>query len=462
MKTPKIGLEVHVQLQTKAKLFCSCPYDYGAEANTRVCPVCLGLPGSLPTLNRQAVMLAVRGALALACEINLYSKFDRKHYFYPDLPKGYQITQQQLPIAMGGIVEISSGNVQLDHLHLEEDAGKLMHTAEGTLIDYNRSGLPLAEIVTTPSLTSARQAREFLESLRLVLLYAGVSDCKLEEGSMRCDANISIPGGSRTEIKNLNSFKAVERALEFEIKRQNRAQAEGKTIASETLRWDEARSCTVPMRTKESSPGYCYLPETDLPPLTIDAETLSLARSGIPELPRPRASRLVQEYGLSRQNADILVGAQSMADLFEETVAAGGDVSGTANLLLGEVSRLINLGEENIPPPPQLARLLALQDEGAISSTAAKKVLAQMFATGQPADAILEGSDYGQVSSQGYLEALAAKAVANNPEAVVDYLKGKEKALGRLMGVAMKDSKGKAHPALLKDTLIHHLEEMRK
>lgn len=448
-----IGLEVHVQLQTKTKLFCSCPTDFGAEANTRVCPVCLGLPGSLPVLNREAVILAVRTALALGCAINPSSSFGRKHYFYPDLPKGYQITQQH-PLAQGGRLDTPLGPVDLDRVHLEEDAGKLVHRAESTLIDFNRSGLPLAEIVTKPCLTSPRQARAFLESLRQVLLYANISDCKMEEGSLRCDANISLGGGGRTEIKNLNSFRAVERALEYEIKRQRKALAQGEEITPDTLRWDEAQGRTVPMRTKED---YRFLPELDLLPLNIDAGILERAKEGLPELPWVRAARFVREYGLTAQGAGVLIQTRAMADCFEQVVAAGAKPRLAANLLLGEVSRLINQGQEGIPSPRQLAQLLALQEQGSLSATAAKEVLAQMFASGESADSILNRNSLSQLSDRHTLEDLVKAVIASNPIPVADYLGGKKKAFGYLMGLALKESGGRANPGLLKEIMAHIL-----
>lgn len=453
-----IGLEVHVQLLTREKLFCTCPTDFGAGANTRVCPVCLGLPGSLPVLNPEAVTVALRAALALGCTVNEISRFDRKHYFYPDLPKGYQITQHQHPLAQGGRVDTPFGSVDLDRLHLEEDAGKLMHTGESTLIDFNRSGLPLVEIVTGPCLTSASQARAFLESLRQVLLYANISDCRMEEGSLRCDANISLRGGGRTEIKNLNSFKAVERSLEFEIARQSRMLAQGETVPVQTLRWDETQARTVPMRPKEMALDYRYLLEPDLLPLVIDAEIVDRAREDLPELPRPRAARFIKEYGLSPQNAAVLTLTREMADCFEQVVAAGASPRPAANLLLGEVSRLINQGgKQSLPSPHSLAELLALQEQGSISVTAAKEVLAQMFASGESADSILSRNSLSQLSDRHALENLAQAVIANNPNPVADYLGGKKQAFGYLMGLAMKESGGRANPALLKEIMIRKL-----
>lgn len=455
-----IGLEIHVQLQTRAKLFCGCPTDYGAPPNSRVCPVCLGLPGALPQLNREAVTLAVRAALALGCKVNSYSEFDRKHYYYPDLPKGYQITQQRLPVAAGGELPTSLGTVTLIRLHLEEDVGKLVHTSTATLIDYNRSGLPLAEIVTAPCLVSAAQARAFLEALRQTLLYAGISDCKLEEGSLRCDANISLDGGKRAEIKNLNSFKAVEQALAYEIQRQGSA-SDRADLPSQTLRWDEKNSCTVPMRVKESAAAYCYLPEPDLPPLAIDGEMLAQAQADLPEPPWDRWQRFSREYKLTPQDSQRLTLSRQMADLFEDIVVAGGQPQPTANLLLGEVSHLLNVGQGKLPTPGQLAQLLAAQEQGQVSATAAKEILTQMFVSGHSAATIIKELALGQLSDQDYLERLATRIIAANPGVKQDYLGGKGRALGRLMGLAMQASKGQAHPAKLKETLIHILNEQK-
>lgn len=461
MTTPIIGLEVHVQLHTENKLFCSCPSDYAAPPNTRVCPVCLGLPGTLPVLNQEAVILALRAAIALGCTINPISSFERKHYLYPDLPKGYQITQQRQPLAVGGRVETPLGVVDIIRLHLEEDAAKLVHTAENTLIDYNRSGVPLIEIVTAPCLTSAREARAFLHALRQVLLYADISDCKLEEGSLRCDANISLPGGGRSEIKNLNSFKAVERALDYELQRQGKAQAQGEKILPETLRWDVAQAQTVPMRAKENAADYLYLPEPDLPPLKAKAALVERAKAGLPELPRPRAARFVREYDLPPERAELLTATREMADCFEEIVAMGATPLGAANLLLGEVSRLLNLGGV-LPAADQLAKLLALQEEGSISVTAAKEVLSGMFTQGESVDDIIKKGNFLQISDDEALAQIAQRVIADNPEPTADYLKGKKKALGFLMGLAMKASQGRANPALLKEILTQKLEEKPK
>lgn len=458
---PTIGLEVHVQLQTGKKLFCSCPSDFAAPPNTRVCPVCLGLPGTLPVLNQEAVILALRAALVLGCTINTLSSFDRKHYFYPDLPKGYQITQQRQPLAIGGRVETPLGIVDIKRLHLEEDAAKLVHTAEGTLIDYNRSGIALVEIVTAPCLTSPGAAKSFLQFLRQVLLYAGISDCKLEEGSLRCDANISLQGGGRTEIKNLNSFKAVERALVYEIQRQRRAIARGEKVRPETLRWDEAQAKTVPMRAKGIAAEYLYLPEPDLPPLHAAAALVEKARMGLPELPRSRAARFVRQYGLPPERAELLTATREMADCFEEIAAKGATPLAAANLLLGEVSRLLNAGGE-LPAAGQLARLLALQEAGSISVKAAKEVLARMSARGESVDNILKQENFFQISDTETLAELAQKVIAANPGATADFLGGKKKALGFLMGAAMKASQGRANPELLKEMLAQKLAEGSK
>jgi aspartyl-tRNA(Asn)/glutamyl-tRNA(Gln) amidotransferase subunit B len=447
---PVIGLEVHVQLKARAKLFCSCPTDFGAPPNSRVCPVCLGLPGALPIINNQAVLLAVRGALALGAEVSTSSTFDRKHYFYPDLPKGYQVSQNLRPLAHGGRVPTPMGQVDLLRIHIEEDAGKLSHTEDSTLIDYNRSGQALLEIVTAPCLSGAKQARVFLEILRRALVYAGVCDGRLEEGSMRCDANLSLGGGGRVEIKNLNSFRGVEKALAYELERQSRARAEGRTVLGETRRWDEAGAATRVMRTKGQAQDYWFLPEPDLPPLVIGADLRRQARGDLPEMPWTKEKRFTDDYGLSPAASSGLTKTRTMADYFEAVVAAGCKARQAANFLLGEGSK--GPRGAGLPSPGQLALLLCELEQGRLSPTGAKAVFARML-TGETAREALRAVG-SQLTDREYLEKLAAEVVAANPKAKADYLGGRKRALGFFIGAAMAASGGRAHPALLRKILV--------
>lgn len=453
-----IGLEVHVELLTRTKLFCRCSTKFGAPPNSQVCPVCLGLPGALPVLNKEAVDQALRAALALGCRINSTSMFARKHYFYPDLPKGYQITQHSQPLAQAGRVDIGTTQVAIARLHIEEDAGRSVHTPKSTLVDYNRSGIPLAEIVTEPCLTSPAQAREFLEVLKSLLEYTGVSDCKMEEGSLRCDANISLQGqaaGARTEIKNLNSFRAVEKALAYEVRRQGQLLEQGEEVLPQTLRWDEAGDQTVAMRTKEQASDYLYLTEPDLPPLILDEAAIQRA-ANLPELPLARKARWIEEYNLPSADADILIRNRTLASWFDRMMAAGAEPHLAANWLLGEVSRLLKEAKQDDPPfsPADLVRLIELNQRGGISGASAKDVLARMFESGRTPEEIVQRLDLGQISARDELEELARQVVASNPDAVQDFQSGKERALKFLLGQGMKLSLGKANPQILRDMML--------
>lgn len=457
-----IGLEVHVELLTQTKLFCSCSTKFGAPPNSQVCPVCLGLPGALPVLNKEAVDKALQAALALGCRINTTSVFARKHYFYPDLPKGYQITQHSQPLAQVGQVDIGATQIAIARLHIEEDAGKSIHTPDSTLVDYNRSGIPLVEIVTEPCLTSPAQARAFLEVLKMVMEYTGVSDCRMEEGSLRCDANISLQGlagvGTRTEIKNLNSFWAVEKALEYEAHRQRQLLERGQEVLPQTLRWDEAISQTVAMRTKDQVSDYLFLTEPDLPPLILDEVAIQKA-ADLPQLPLARKARWIREYNLPSDDSKILIRSRVLADWFEETVAAGAEPRLVANWLLGEVSRLLK--ETSLDDiafsPADLARLIQLSQRGAISGSSAKVVLARLFESGGDPEEIVASLGLSQVSARDELEELARQVVASNPDAVQDFQGGKERALRYLLGQGMKLSRGKANPQILRAMMLKTL-----
>jgi len=459
-----IGLEIHVELLTSSKLFCSCSSEFGKEPNTLVCPVCFGLPGSLPVLNQAAVTQAVRAALALECRINETSIFARKNYFYPDLPKGYQITQDQHPLAEGGGLDSGGNRVSISRLHIEEDSGKLVHGPDSTLVDFNRSGIPLVEIVTTPCISSPAQARLFLEKLKQILEYTNVSDCKMEEGSLRCDANISLqpfgsPGlGTRTEIKNLNSFKAIELALEYEIQRQHQLLILDEEILFQTLRWDENKNITVPMRFKEQAHDYRYFPEPDLLPLRVDKEMITRNIESLPQLPQARQNQYIRKYGISENNAMVLTRTKGMADWFEQTVLAGAEPQQAANWLIGEVSRLQNRGVNSLLFKPQdLARLIELHGQGEVSGVAAKQVLAEMLSSGLNPEVIIQNRGLAQLNDTSELENLVERVISEYPVSVADYNAGRVKALGFLVGQAMKLSQGQANPALLKEIFSRKL-----
>src|SRR5690554_1405527 len=461
-----IGLEIHVELLTDTKLFCHCPTGFGAKPNSQVCPTCLGLPGSLPVLRPQAVTQALRAALALDCSINEVSRFARKNYFYPDLPKGYQITQT-IPLAQDGKVKVGEQEIAISRLHLEEDSGKSVHTGDSTLVDYNRSGIPLAEIVTSPCIKSPAQAREFLEALRQIMQYAQVSDCRMDQGSLRCDANISLqgeePAGARTEIKNLNSFKAVEQALGYEIRRQSEILEQGKKVKPETMHWNEVHGVTVPMRVKEESPDYRLFPDPDLPPLVVSGEEIQACRQSLPELPQGKFERFRRKYELPDMDIQVLTKTRGMADWFEETVQAGADPQAAANWVCSEVTRLLNREGRDISSlaftPGDLARLIALNQQGEISGTAAKQVLAEMFLGGGDPAEIMQRLGVAQVSDADSLLTLVNSVLAENREAVSDYHGGKKRALGHLMGQAMKKSQGRANPRKLKGLLLKELNK---
>lgn len=473
---PVIGLEVHVQLATASKIFCACSTRYGAPPNTQVCPVCLGYPGTLPVLNRRAVELAVTAALALGCEVREISIFARKHYFYPDLPKGYQISQFDRPLSTGGRLEIrlddgKSREVGITRLHLEEDAGKSMHGPEGTLVDFNRCGTPLIEIVSEPDLRSPREAFLYLSTLKQALQYLDVSDCNMEEGSLRCDANVSIRPraeaafGTKTEVKNVNSFRYVEAALAFEIRRQAELLDAGRAVIHETLLWDSARGEARPMRSKEMSHDYRYFPEPDLEPLQVPAKMVEEIRARLPEAPGARAERFVEQYGLPDYDAGVLTSTRGMADYFEAVVERFSDAKEVSNWLMGEVLRLANeRGEEvRLEPEPQplspehLEALLRLKSEGTISGSAAKEVLAVVVETGRDPASIIEERGLAQVSDEAALEAEVDAVLAAHPDEVAAYRAGKEGLIGFFVGQVMRRTSGKANPQLVNEIVRNRL-----
>lgn len=474
-----IGLEVHAELSTKSKIFCGCTTEFGGEPNTHVCPVCLGLPGTLPVINKKVVELAIKAGLALNCDIAQFSKFDRKNYYYPDLPKNFQTSQYDLPIAANGHLDIEIDGKQkrigITRLHMEEDAGKLVHSgggiaeAEYSLVDYNRTGVPLAEIVSAPDLSSPEEARAYLDQLKGILEYTEVSDCKMEEGSLRCDANVSVrPKGSsklgtKTEVKNMNSFRALQRALEYEIQRQIEVLEEGGAVVQETRSWNEAKGITEVMRTKEDAHDYRYLPEPDLVPMKIDKDWVEKIRETLPELPLERKKRLMEEYGLPEYDAAIVTSSKKLADFFDAAVAKYDDGKEVSNWVMGELLRLLNANnmemDELLVTPEGLAKLLELQKEGTISGKIAKQVLEDMFKTGKSAEEIVKEKNLIQISDTGELEGIIAEVMQNNPKSVEDYRNGKKQAIGFLVGQVMKQTKGKANPQLVNELLRKKLAE---
>ncbi len=487
-----IGLEVHVQLDTRSKMFCGCPADYqAAEPNTRTCPVCLGLPGALPVINRRAVEYTVMTGLALHCRIPQFTKFDRKNYPYPDLMKGYQISQYDLPLALDGHLEID-GDPNLEHgrrpigverVHLEEDVAKMQHfpeDAEGySLVDVNRSGVPLMEIVSKPDLRSPEEAHQYLTSLHSMVQYLGVSTANMQDGNFRCDANVSIrPAGSdtfgtRTEVKNMNSFRSVYHALEYEVERQRHVVEDGGTVVQETRGWVEERGVTVSQRSKEYAHDYRYFPEPDLPPLNIGSEWVDRLQSALPELAPQRKARFQDEYELSDYDADQLTGSRATADYFEETVALSNTkvsrpaaAKEIANWMLGDLSYLLNQDHRDFAAasvtPGRLSELLGLIADGTLSTSLAKTVLEQMYATRAPAADIVREQGLAQISDTGAIEAAVAEAIAANPKAVADYLSGKETAARFLMGQVMRLTKGQAQPELALRLVQAGLEAQRQ
>jgi len=469
-----IGLEVHAQLLTNSKMYCSCSTDYAnAPPNTHVCPICLGMPGVLPVINAKAVEYTVMTALALNCTIPEYTKFDRKNYCYPDLMKGYQISQYDAPIGKEGWLAIDSNGttrrINITRVHLEEDVAKLWHRGDYSLIDVNRSGVPLMETVTEPEMSSPEEARNYLVGLRNILRYLGVSTGNMEEGSFRCDANISIrPKGSKdllpkVEVKNMNSFKAVYQAMEYESKRQRRALEAGGKLVQETRGWVEERGVTVTQRSKEYADDYRYFPEPDLPPLIFDRKWIEEIRAKLPELPEARRERFMARYGLPLYDAKLLTSSKPLADYFETCLKLidHSKAKMVSNWLLGDFSRLLNAANIEIEnarvSPDLLAEMLSLIDKGTVSGPAAKAVFEEMFYTGKRASEIVAEKKLSQISDSSELRKVVKRVVADNPKAVADYKAGKQQALTFVTGQVMKATRGRANPALVKDILIDEL-----
>lgn len=464
-----IGLEVHVELATKTKIFCSCSTEFGGAPNSHTCPVCTGMPGSLPVLNKQVVEYAMAIGLAANCEITRVCKFDRKNYFYPDNPQNYQISQLYLPIARNGYVEIDAGSmkkrVRIHEMHMEEDAGKLVHDEwdDTSLVDYNRSGVPLVEIVSEPDMRSADEVIAYLEKLRMIIQYLGASDCKLQEGSMRADVNLSVREagakefGTRTEMKNLNSFKAIARAIEGERERQIELLEAGKAVIQETRRWDDNKEFSYAMRSKEDAQDYRYFPEPDLVPVIIDDEWIEQIRSRQPELQTEKLMRYKKEFDIPEYDAKIITGSKHMADIFEAAAAICGKPKKVSNWLMVETLRLLkdhNMEPEEISfAPENLAKLVELTEAGTINNSVAKEVFEKIFLENIDPGVYVEEHGLKTVNDEGALEEVLKKVIADNPQAVEDYRGGKEKALGALVGQTMKAMKGKANPGMVNQKL---------
>lgn len=472
-----IGLEVHSELKTATKIFCGCSTKFGSEQNTNVCPVCLGLPGVLPVVNKRVVEFAVRAGLALNCEILPFSKFDRKNYYYPDLPKNFQTSQYDLPIAVNGHLDIEidgqKRRIGITRIHMEEDAGKLVHAgtivnSDYTYVDYNRTGVPLIEIVSEPDIRTPEEAKAYLEKLKAILEYLDVSDCKMEEGSLRCDANISLRPvgaekfGTKAEMKNLNSFRAVQRALEYEVDRQADVLEDGGKIVQETRSWDEAKGMTVSLRNKEQADDYRYFPEPDLVPIVVDPAWVEDIRVNLPELPDARHDRLVRDYDLSSYDAGIITSSRAMADYFDQTVKTGVDAKAAANWLMGDVAKHLNTSGLEIKDcpvsPEKLAGLLKLLDKGTISGKIAKTVFEEMWSSGKEAETVVKEKGLVQISDEGAIVAIVDTVIAANPKSIEDYKAGKEKALGFLVGQIMKQTKGRANPELVNKLLKERMQ----
>lgn len=463
-----IGLEVHVELATQTKIFCGCTTAFGGAPNTHTCPVCTGMPGSLPVLNRQVVEYAMAVGLATNCDITKNCKFDRKNYFYPDNPQNYQISQLYYPICRNGHVDIEVDGVKksvgIHEIHMEEDAGKLIHDAvDGSLVDYNRSGVPLIEIVSEPDMRSAKEVVAYLEKLRTTIQYLGASDCKMQEGSMRADVNLSVREvgsdvlGTRTEMKNLNSFKAITRAIEAEAARQIELIESGQQVIQETRRWDDTKGYSYAMRSKEDAQDYRYFPEPDLVPIVISDEWIERVRQAQPEFSEAKKLRYMQEFELPEYDADMITSSKHLADIFEETTSLCGKPKKVSNWLMVETMRILkdkDMEPEDISfSPKNLAGLINLVDSGVINGSVAKEVFEKIFEQDINPDRYVEDNGLKQVSDEGELRKVVEEVIANNPQSVQDYHNGKDKAMGFLVGQTMKAMKGKANPGLVNQLL---------
>ena len=467
-----IGLEVHAELATKTKIFCSCPTDFGGKPNTHVCPVCMAMPGALPVLNKKVVEYAVKAGLATNCEITPISKNDRKNYFYPDLPKSYQISQFDKPLCVGGKIEIETENgtknIGITRIHIEEDAGKLNHDDYGrnSLVDLNRAGVPLIEIVSEPDLRSSKETDTYLKKLKSILQYIEVSDCKMEEGSFRADVNVSVhkkgePFGTRTEMKNMSSFRSITRAIDYEIERQIDVIENGGVINQETLRWDEVSGKTFTMRSKEDAQDYRYFPEPDLGIIEISDEWKEEIRKTLPEMPEERKVRYMEEFKLPEYDSNIIVSSKYLSDFFEAANKVCNNPKSVSNWIMTDIIRVQN--EEDIEQMPftaeDLGKLIALIDKGTISSSIAKKVFEELLENPRAPEEIIKEKGWIQISDEGAIKEVVLKILEANPGSIADYKAGKDRALGFLVGQAMKETKGKANPQMLNKLF---LEELKK
>lgn len=471
-----MGLEVHAELSTKTKIFCSCPTEFGGEPNTHCCPICMAMPGTLPVLNEKVVEYAVKAGLATNCEISRDSKNDRKNYFYPDLPKAYQISQFDKPLCENGYVEIEDDNgekkqIRLERIHIEEDAGKLNHNefGGGSLVDLNRAGVPLIEIVSKPDLRTSSEVEKYLRKIKSILEYIEVSDCKMQEGSLRADVNVSVRKkgatefGTRTEMKNMNSFRSIVRAIEYEANRQIDLIEEGGVVEQTTLRWDDISGRTFSMRDKEDAQDYRYFPDPDLVAIRLSEEYIENIKSSLPELPESRKARYMDDFGLSEKDAKLLTSSKYLSDLFEGAEAICKNAKAVANWILSDISRILNEKEMEADQIPfsaeKLAKVIELIDKGTISSAIAKKVVVELFENPRDPEVIIKENGWIQISDEGAIKEVVLKVLEANPQSVADYKGGKDKALGFLVGQAMKETKGKANPGMLNKMFIEELKK---
>ena len=470
-----IGLEVHSELSTKTKIFCSCPTEFGGEPNTHCCPICMAMPGALPTLNKKVVEYAVKAGLATNCEITRVSKNDRKNYFYPDLPKSYQISQYDMPLCTNGYVEIKTEDgtkrVGITRIHIEEDAGKLNHDeyGRGSLVDLNRAGVPLIEIVSEPDLRSVEEADSYLKKLKSILEYIEVSDCKMQEGSLRADVNVSVRKkgetefGTRTEMKNMNSFRSITRAIEYEAQRQIEVLEQGGKIEQETLRWDEVSGKTFSMRDKEDAQDYRYFPEPDLAIINITDEMIEDIKNKLPEMPEARRERYINEFKLPEYDSNILTSSKYLSDLFENANKVCNNPKAVSNWIMTDITRILNEQEKEPNEIPftaeQLGELVILIDKGTISSKIAKQVLEELFENPRKPEDIIKEKGWIQISDEGAIKEVVLKILEANPQSIVDYKAGRDRALGFLVGQAMKETRGKANPQLLNKLFLEELNK---